>query len=172
MVTTLAHLAASASGLLFIAAALGKLDSWREWSQLTLELAGPSPLREVVRFMVPAIEAVVAILSFVWPPLGLAAAAAVLSVLAVGVRLVEPRLGGRECNCFGAIAPARISGRLVLRNAGLAAIAIAAFFAAWHADVRALSPLRVLATVLFGATGLMAVEYKRLRQSSRAARTN
>jgi hypothetical protein len=168
----LADLAASAYGLLFVAAAAGKLDSWGAWSELARKIPGPPTIRPVVQVIVPVGEGVVAVLCFAAPIAGLAAAAVLLAGFAIAVGLMQPRLGGQECNCFGAIAPALINTGLVVRNAILAALAAAVFYAAWRLDLRPLSPLQALAAALFGAIALMLFEFRRLRDAARTARAS
>lgn len=166
MIRTLADVAAGAFALVFLAAALGKLDSWGEWSHLNEEMPGPALLGRAVRVMVPALEGVIFVLCFVLPIVGLAAAAAVLAVFAVAVWFLARRLAGRECNCFGAIAPATISPRLAARNIALAVVAAAGWYAAWREDLQLLSLGKVLVALLFGAIALMLFQYRRLHHAA------
>ena len=130
LLRALGDVAAGACALLFLAAALGKLDSWEQWSRLTSEIPAPVVLRRAVRVVVPAVECVVVVLCFAWPAVGLASGTAVLAVFALAVWLLARRLSGRECGCFGAIAPATIGPRLAVRNAALAIVAAAGWYAA------------------------------------------
>jgi hypothetical protein len=168
----LADLASAACALVFLAAVAGKLDSWGDWSRLSHDIPGGPALGRAVRIMVPVIESIIVVLCFASPIAGLAAAALVLGGLAVAVRDLQDRLGGRECNCFGAIAPATISPRLAARNAALAAAAAAGLYAAWRVDLQTLSLLKVLVTVLVGAILLALFQYRRLRQAVRTVRTS
>jgi hypothetical protein len=162
-------LAAGAYALLFVAAVLGKLDSWDQWARLTREVPGPRALGVCVRFGVPAVESATVVLSLVRPTAGLAVGAIVLACLALGVWLLTRRLTGRECNCFGTIAPATISPRLAVRNAVLACAAAAGWYVSGRSHAHALSLEEVLATLLFGAIALMLVKFRRLRWSARTA---
>jgi len=166
-VKVLADLAAGACALLFLAAALGKVDSWAQWSRLSEELPGPASLGRTVRVMVPAAEGMIVVLSFALPAAGLAAGAVILAVFAVAVRVLARRLAGRECNCFGAIAPATISTRLTTRNIALALLAAIGWWVVRHENLPAFSFPKVLVTLLFGVIALMLVQYRRLRQATR-----
>lgn len=159
---TAAEVAAGMCALMFLAAAGGKLDTWAEWSRLSEELPGPVVLRSAVRIMVPALEAGIVILSFALPAAGLAAGAVVLTGFAAAVWLLAPRLSGRECNCFGAIAPAAISPRLAARNIALAGLAAAGSYLALLEKPGALSLPAVLLTLLCGAVALMLFQYRSL----------
>lgn len=163
----LADVAAGACALLFLAAALGKLDSWAQWSRLTAELPGPAPLGRAVRVTVPVIEGLIVVLSFALPVAGLAAGAVVLAVFAVAVSFLARRLAGRECNCFGAIAPASISPRLAGRNIALAGLAAAGWYLALLAKSSALSLSAVLVTLLCGGIALTLFQYRSLRGTAR-----
>jgi len=165
--TLVVHIAVGTSALVFAAAALGKLDSWGEWTALTDEFGLPRPWRRPVQFGVPLAETAIVVTSILAPTAGLAAAAALLALFAAAVWVLRGRLAGRECNCFGAVAPATISGRLAARNALLAAPAAAAAFAAGRADVQALPPLEVLVTVVVGTILLMGFEFVQVRRASR-----
>lgn len=165
----LADAAAGACGLVFLAAALGKLDSWGQWSRLSDELPGPSVLGHIVRVAVPAIEGAIVVLSVASPAVGLAAGALVLLGFAAAVWVLAARLPLWECNCFGAIAPATISGRLAMRNIALAILAAGGWLAARQENLRALPFSLVLGIALFGGIALMLVQFRRLRQVARPA---
>ena len=166
LLRALGDVAAGACALLFLAAALGKLDSWEQWSRLTKEIPGPAVLGRAVLVIVPAVESAVVVLCFTWPAAGLASGTAVLAVFALAVWLLARRLSGRECGCFGAIAPATIGPRLAARNAALAIVAAAGWYVAWHENLPRLSLGQVLVTVLAGAIALMLFQYRRLRQAA------
>src|SRR6266567_2537221 len=157
LLRALGEVAAGACALLFLAAALGKLDSWEQWSRLTKEIPAPAVLGRAVR---------VVVLSFAWPAAGLASGTAVLAVFALAVWLLARRLSGRECGCFGAIAPATIGPRLAVRNAALAIVAAAGWHLARQENLPGLSLGQVLVTVLAGAIALMIFQYRRLRQAA------
>jgi hypothetical protein len=161
-----ADIAAGACALLFLAAVFGKLDSWESWSRLTAEFPGPHLLRRVIRLAVPATEGAVVVLIFASPKAGLAAGAALLLSFAVAVQLLARRLAGRECNCFGAIAPATLSPRLAARNIAFAVAAALGGYAAWREHMGSLTVPDVAATLLAGAILLMVVQYRDLHQTT------
>lgn len=161
------EVAAGACALLFLAAAVGKLDRWTQWSALAETIPGPNFVGHIARLGVPMIEVVVVVLSFMVPIAGLAGGAIVLVFFAVGVGLLARRLPGRDCNCFGVIAPAAIGHRLVARNVGLAILAAAGWYGAREDNLRALSFSKVLMTLLTGGIALMLVQYRRLHQVAR-----
>ncbi len=167
--SALADVAASACALLFLAAVLGKLDRWGEWSRLTAEIPGPALLSRSVRVTVPAVESAIVGLSVGWPIAGLAAAAVFLPGFALAVFLLARELPNRECNCFGAIAPAKIGPRLAERNIALASVAAVGWYIAQHQNLQALSLSTVLMTLLFGAIALMLFQYRRLRNAALTA---
>jgi hypothetical protein len=80
---------------------------------------------------------------------------------------LAPRLTGRECNCFGAIAPATIGWRLAERNAGLAVLAGAGWYIAQRKHLGPISLSQVLVVMLFGVILLMLNQYRRLREAGR-----
>jgi Methylamine utilisation protein MauE len=164
-----ADVAAGACALLFMAAVLGKLDSWPDWSRLTKDFPGPTAFGNAVRVVVPAVEASIVVASFAVPTVGLAAGAVVLTCFAVAVWVLGRQLAGRECNCFGAIAPATISPRLAVRNAGLAIALLASWVVSYHERAQALSLGKVIATVLGGAIALTCFQYRRLRHATLTA---
>jgi hypothetical protein len=154
--------------LLFLAAVLGKLDSWAQWSRLIEQIPGPPLVGRFARFAVPASEVAIVALSLASPVAGLAAASLILACFAIAVSALARRLGGQECNCFGAIAPATISPRLAGRNAGLAVLAAGGWYAAHHANMQAQPAGNAVATVLVGVIVLMLVHYWRLRETALA----
>lgn len=168
---TLAEIAAGACALVFIAAAVGKADSWDSWKRLTQEIPGKAVVGRAVQIFVPALEGAIAVLAFVSPVLGLAGGAIVLAGFAVVAWWLAQRLAGRECNCFGAIAPATISQRLAARNIALAMLAGGGWYAARHERLQAMSLLKVLATALVGAIALMVFQFRRLRDAAPASPT-
>lgn len=162
-----ADVAAGVCALIFLAAALGKVDSWTQWSRLSAEMPGPAFLGRMLRVVLPAIEGMIVLLSVGWPIVGLAAGTVFLGMLAVAVSLLVRRLAGRECNCFGAIAPATISPRLAGRNVTLAILAAGGWYAARHENLPALTLPKIMLTVLLGTGALMLMQYRRLHQASR-----
>jgi hypothetical protein len=166
---TFAEIAAGAFALVFVAAAVGKVDSWGPWSRLTEEIPGPGVLGRVVRIAVPAAEGAIVVLSLASPVIGLAAGAIILGGFALAVWTLARQLAGRECNCFGAIAPATISSRLASRNIALAILAAAGWYAARRESLQAMSFSKVLVTALLGAIALMGFQFRQLRQAARPA---
>lgn len=163
----LADFAAGACALLFLAAALGKLDRWEAWSGLCAQIPGPPKLGRVVQSLVPIIEGAIVILCFVQPTIGLAAGAVVLAGFAIAVGLLARRLGGEECNCFGVVAPATISPRLATRNVVLAMLVAFGWFEAETEHLHALSLSKFLATLVSGAIVLMFLQYQKLSRTRR-----
>lgn len=165
----IAEVAAGACALLFLAAVLGKLDGWGQWSRLSQEIPGPGAVGRVTRVGVPMVESAIVVLSLASPIAGLAAGTVVLVGFASAVGVLGRRLAGQECNCFGAIAPATISWQLAARNIVLAILAAGGWYAARRENLQALSFSAVLVTVLFGAIALMVFQFRRLRQAARSA---
>jgi hypothetical protein len=121
-VELLAEGAAAVYGLLFVLAAASKLDAWGRWAAAAAEFVPKhGAARRLLVFGLPIAEASVAGTIFVAPAAGLAAAAALLGVMAVGVALLMARHRGAECRCFGAVTQSRIGPLLALRNVTLAA---------------------------------------------------
>ena len=168
---TLADIVAGAYALIFLAAALGKLDSWAAWSRLSREIARSDLLGSAVRSVVPAVEGLVGVLCFVAPTAGLAAAAVLLAFFALAILLLSRRLAGEDCNCFGAIAPATISPRLAARNLALAIIAAGGWYAASQQNLQARSLGQMLVTLLLGTIALMFIQFRRLAVSAPARAT-
>ena len=164
--TVVGSVAAGACALLFLAAVLGKLDSWKQWSELAKEIPGPPVLGGLAQVLVPILEFAIVLLSFAWPVIGLAAGAIALTGFAVAVWFLAHRMSGRDCNCFGAIAPAAISPQLAARNVVLAAGAAAGWYVAQRATLGAMSLSEVLLTVLVGVIVLMGAQYRALRETA------
>ncbi len=162
-----ADVAAGVCALLFLAAALGKLDRWPQWSQLSEDIPGPDVLGQVVRVGVPAIETGIVVLCIASPTVGLAAGTIVLVGFSVAAWLLAQPLAGRECNCFGAVAPAMIGPHLAARNLVLAILLAGGWVAARHEHLQALSFSKVLVIVLFGVIALMLDQFRRLRRAAR-----
>ena len=141
-------------------------------SDLSKELPGPGVLGGGVRVVLPTIESAIFVLALVAPIVGLAAATVVLAGLAVAVWFLARQQVTRECNCFGAIAPATIGPRLAARNLILSIVAGVGCYAAWDQDLRSLSLTKVLLTLLVGAVALMLLEYHRLRRAVQTANTS
>jgi hypothetical protein len=158
----LAELVAAAYSLLFAAALLGKLDSWRSWSEAVAAFVPRRPRAvAVVRFGAPLAEGAVVVLALSLPKIGLVAAGALLVVFAVAVVLLRPAHAGRECNCFGSIAPSQISLSLAARNGALAGTAFAVAIGVWNLRVSRLSPSQMLVLLLVGSLLLVCAEFRR-----------
>lgn len=162
---TSADLASGCCAVLFLVAALGKFDSWTAWSTLTTDLPGPPVLQRAVRWTVPLAELAVSGISFVKPPAGLAAAAALLALFAAGVWFLAGRLPGHECNCFGAIAPSRLSSGLAFRNAVLAAAAASGSYLTQEARLQRLSGSSALVALVTAVIAVMVTQYRRVRRA-------
>lgn len=165
--SVLADAAAGSCALVFLAAVVGKLDRWSQWSRLTDEFPWQPVFGRAARFVVPAIEGAVVVLSLAVSIVGLASAALVLAGFALAAIFLSRRLAGRECNCFGAIAPATINRRLAARNVMLALAATAGWYAARQANVRALPLSSILLVLLVGVIGLMLLQHRRLQRAAR-----
>lgn len=165
--TVPADIVAGACALLFVAAVAGKIDSWTSWSRLTTDLPGPQTVGHVVRVALPLLEGLIVVLCFARPVAGLAAGAIVLAGFAAAVFVLARRLPDRECNCFGAIAPATINVRLAWRNLGLAVLAGGGWYLAARENLQALGMPKVAATVLLGVIALMGSQYWHLRHAVR-----
>lgn len=107
-------------------AAAAKVVGFAGWKGLAERLTPSRPLRSVARSGLPLLEAVVAVLCWAEPALGLAAAAALLGGFAVALVALRDRLAGAGCNCFGPLFHSRIGPGLVIRNSLLAVAAAAA----------------------------------------------
>lgn len=155
---------AAVTGVLFLIAAVGKVDAWPEWTELSRKLSGHRSIAAGIAFGLPLAEGAVAVTCVVEPRLGLAAAAALLAALACGVLIAHRRAGAAACNCFGAIAPGELGPRLALRNGALALIAgTGSRLATSHGDV---SLLTLLSVVSIGALVVMSAELFRLQLAS------
>ena len=121
----LAQIATAALALAFAWAGLAKLADRSRWRR-TLERYEVSPaLRRLALWAVPAAELAIALLAVVAPA---AAALPALTVLAVFSVALVTRRGGRKrvpCGCFGG-GGERDYRALLVRNAGLALLAVAA----------------------------------------------
>lgn len=150
-------------GLLFLVASLTKADGWRAWRELVDRLALPRSLASSVLIGVPVAEFVTAVLCVARPHLGTAIAAMVLAFFALGVLVFSKRLSGSECACFGAISRSRISPRLAVRNALLAAIATVVALAPTSAGSSGLPMPLVVALMLVGLNGALIAGIRRTR---------
>jgi hypothetical protein len=163
-VLELVRLCAAAYGVLFILAAVSKLDSWTNWSATAAALFGDRRLAQAVRFATPAIEAVVGGLALIVPGAGLVASAALLALFAATALVKARHHAGYACNCFGALMPSRVGYGLAVRNLAMLAPAVVVLVFASAADARP-QPLEapaLLVLVVAVALFLVLSEYVRL----------
>jgi hypothetical protein len=165
--TEAASIGATLYALLFAGAALGKVDAWKSWRELTQRIFARASARVALRVGLPFVELGVAAAALLDPAVGLALAALVLGAFAGGVWVLSPRLAGERCNCFGAMVSSSLDRRLALRNGVLAAIgsALAAIAANRHVGPPSL-PVFMLA-LLGGVTLVVALEARRFLSAAR-----
>jgi len=115
--------------VVLVVSAVGKLRSPSRSAEAFRDLRVPAPLRH--RAVVEALpwgELLLAVLLVTaGGPLAVAAAVAAVLLFAAYLALVVRALGFEapvDCACFGEFAPGRISGRTVVRNAWLLALAV------------------------------------------------
>jgi hypothetical protein len=149
---------------LFLAAVLGKADSWRAWGDLLVAVSPGWLGISVIKLGVPAVEAAVAVWLVIAPATGLLAAASLLGILAVAVLVVSLRHSGRPCACFGALMPSEIKRMLAARNAALAAIAAAAAVGAAKASVPGLTLAEITAVLLILGLSSLTLELRRFNR--------
>jgi Methylamine utilisation protein MauE len=166
-VVNVVQMCAAAFGLLFVGAALGKLDSWHSWVEAVARLPLSQPLQRPVSVLLPLCEAGLGVLVVTAPAAGLAAAAALLAFFGVAVMALRKVLAGQECNCFGATMRMEIGSKLALRNFALSALAVVASVLAARLDVRALTGIELVATLLAGLVAMMLGELARMRRAER-----
>lgn len=162
---TLAGLVAAAYAMLFAAALLGKLDSWRLWSEaVAVFIPRRTWVTAGVRFGVPIVEGALAALTLSYPSIGLLVCGALLAVFAVVVALLQRHHDGTECNCFGSVASSQINLSLAARDAVLAGAAIAVAVAVWNLNVSRLSPSEILILLALGSLLLVSTEFRKFSQ--------
>jgi hypothetical protein len=146
---------------LLVVAVLGKALDRGGWRILAVR-AGSAHARGTALWLgVPAAELAAAGLLVAFPRAGLVAAAALLAALAAGVAHLRRTDEGAPCACFGPAVEGRIGRALVVRNAVLAAIALAAApFAA------STGPPPLAATAAGVGAVALALVAARLRQAS------
>jgi hypothetical protein len=155
-------------GVLFLAAAVGKLDSWRAWRHAVAGFVGRGRRRTaVVAFGIPLAETAAGVLALVEPGLGLAVCAVLLLLFALGVALLSTRHAGQDCRCFGALVPSEIGPRLIVRDVILGAGAGAAAYLSLGAEVQSLAAEQILLVALSGVLALSAAECVRMLRLSR-----
>jgi Methylamine utilisation protein MauE len=160
------EIAAAALGVVMTGAVLGKVDAWGRWANTMYRLVPRSRmLARRLRYAIPVVEGIVALLLFAQPIVGLVACAVLLGFFAVAVALLAQNHAGEDCACFGTVVSSRIGLGLAVRDAALAAIA--GGLAAWTlaADVpagtAALSPLEIFAALFAGVVVAMTAEFMR-----------
>lgn len=160
------EIVAAALGVVMTGAVLGKLDAWGRWANTMYRLVPWSRiLARRLRHAIPAVEAVVALLLFVRPIVGLVACATLLGVFAVAVALLARDHAGEDCACFGTVVSSRIGLGLAARDAALAAIA--GGLAAWtllaggSAGTAPLSALETFAALFAGVVVAATIEFLR-----------
>jgi hypothetical protein len=167
------HAIAAGYSLLFFAAALGKADSWRTW-RAVLDNLFPrlGVLGLPLSLAVPVAEAIVGILLVSSPKLGLYGAAVLLAIFALVVVLQTKEHAGRNCSCFGALAPSMISTTLALRDLGLAVAAALVVLLAHDTAAGAFTGYEILVTFLLGLFVLLTGESFKLRRAASVVRNN
>lgn len=161
--------AAVGYALLFVGAALAKLDNWRSWSITVSKFAAlGGSWNKLIRFGAPSAESAVAAVAIRDPRAGLVASFLLLALFAVAVAILYRRHAGEECNCFGALLPSAISMNLVYRNSALAGGALALWWAVTRTDVEPLGALEILVACLFAIIAVVALELRRFRMHAHA----
>ena len=159
MTTEAMQALAAAFGLVFAAAAGGKVVGFAGWEELTRRLTGNDRLAAAAGLGLPLLEAAVAVFCFAQPAIGLAGAAALLAGFAVTLVAFRERLAGAGCNCFGPLFHSRVGPALVIRNSLLAVAAAAA--AAANPKTPGLRETVVAVAVLaLGALGAKALAWR------------
>lgn len=148
-------LATTAMAALLLHAAGAKMADATAWRQHLAAYGVPGALQPLLAWVLPGLEAGLALgLMTAWRPAAAIGAAGLL--LAYGAAMAWHLARGHRLDCGCGTAPIAVSGWLVLRNAGLAAVAAVG---AWPAVPRTLSladfavaaAALVLATLLYAA---------------------
>jgi peroxiredoxin len=164
----------------FALAALGKLAR-REETEATLAKFGVGEARRApLALAIPVAELAIAagLVPAATSPVAAGAAFLLLAVFTVGVARV---LGGEEevdCNCFGALAPSRVSGWTLVRNgalmAGAGLVAVGGWShpgpdpLGWVGGVSATAAIGVLAGLaLLAAAANFAFSWQLMKQNGR-----
>jgi hypothetical protein len=160
------QIAAGAFAVFFAIVAAAKLDSWRSWSSAVsgwLPAALPVGL---VAVTLPSAEALSAAGLVVSPKAGLLMSAVLLTTLGVGVLALSSNAEGKDCGCYGTLAPSRINRSLAARNLLLAGLAWSALLLARRSTVPGLRAPAVLLLALLGALVVLAAEARRVLVTS------
>jgi hypothetical protein len=153
---------AGAFAVFFAVVAAAKLDSWGSWSAA---VSGWLPAGVPVGLVVvtlPSAEALCAAGLVVSPKAGLLMSAVLLTILGVGVLALGSNAAGKDCGCYGTLAPSRINRSLAARNLLLAGLAWSAFLLARRSMVPGLRAPAVLLLALLGALVVLAAEARRV----------
>lgn len=148
--------------VLFLGAALGKLDGWRRWTATSYRLLpGHRVAARRVRVLIPAAEGAAATLAFVSPAVGLAACGGLLVFFAAVVAALSRRAAGEDCGCFGALMPDKLGPGLAVRDLAFALPALAAAVYATGAGVPALDGIAVVLALFVGLMAIVLAEFSR-----------
>jgi hypothetical protein len=149
--------------VVFIGAAVTKLDALPSWTALVARFPVAPPLRRAITFALPGIELLIGVAVVIAPQAGLALCAAVLAIFAAVLFVLLPQLRGADCHCFGAIASARVDLRLIVRNLVLGAVAGAASGISWtRGDPGAVPVLEFAAVALAAVLAVLLTSYRAL----------
>ncbi len=157
-----AEVAAGAFAVIFIGAALGKIEGFGGWAELVARFPLRPTLQVIALFGVPLVELCIAMLIILRPALGLAACAALLTGFALVLARYLTQLRGADCRCFGNLSRARIDARLILRNLLLAVVAGAVAVIAWVTAASTVRPLVFASVLVTGLLFLVVSEYRLL----------
>lgn len=161
------QLLAAAFALMFLVAALGKIDAWRSWS-ITISHFFPvgHPLNLAVRLGVPIVELGLSVYVLIRPSDAFIVVGVVMIAFAIAVQAASRKHPGVPCNCFGSVAPSTLDYRLISRNLGSAFIAFLASVQSFSVGVSALPKLSFLLIAWAGGLAVLSTEFVRLRRSS------
>jgi hypothetical protein len=151
-------------GLVFLGAALSKLDSWATWKVTVASFMRHGVLAAIIRIGLPAVELCAAVMLVLSPILGLTIAAVIMAVLALGVFVLRFRHSGQQCNCFGALMPSEIGPRLAARNALLAGVAAGGAVVARGERPASLTAIELVLVLFVGIMILLTSEFRRVRR--------
>ncbi len=134
----------------FAVAAVSKLADLRGTRRAVVEFGTPARLAWPLAVVLPLVELGVA--GLLLPPgtalVGLAGALALLAVFSAAIAYNLARGRTPDCHCFGQLHSKPAGARTLLRNAGLAAIAVFALAASWLGGLSAAELLAVAASVV------------------------
>jgi hypothetical protein len=150
--------------LIMLAAALAKLDGLGTW-RVTVDGFFPNRHRfaAAVFVVVPAAEAMTAVMLLLSPVAGLVVGSVLLAVLGAGVLVLRSNHRGQRCNCFGAVMPSDIGTGLAVRDLALAGMSAVAAAAGHGGRARPSLPA-VLLAILLGIVGVVVAEHGKIRR--------